>query len=150
MIGGRTFTVHQLGFGASRNLLVLLGQVLGPGLAGVKVDGGGLESAGVGAIAGGIGGMLAQLTPEQLDKIQGALALRTFVDMGDGKKPLLSDAGFDVVFDGRMADYFEWLQFALGVNYAGFFGALRTAFARWVGARNAGKAAGAETQTGSG
>lgn len=143
VIGGRRFTVHQLPFGQSRDLLVVLGRVVGPALSGAaSADGAALARAeslgGLSALANGLGGMLERLEPSQLDRIQEALAAHTFVDLGSGKEPRLADATFEAVFSGALESYFEWLYFALEVNYAGFFGALRAAVARRLGGAKAG------------
>lgn len=138
VIGGRRFTVHQLPFGQSRDLLVVLGRVIGPALSGAAASGGaqlatGDSLGGLGALATGLGGLLERLDPEQLDRIQDALSRHTFVELSPGKAPSLADVTLEAVFSGALEQYFEWLYFALEVNYAGFFGALRAAVAKRLG-----------------
>jgi hypothetical protein len=109
---GETFTYKVTQFGAivGRREFVKLANLLGPAfrLAG--------------NVEAGLGNLLSNLDPAELDRICTLYAGQTRVTGGsfEDKTPLLKDV-FDTHFAGNYCDMFEWLVFCIVTNYSSFF-----------------------------
>jgi hypothetical protein len=106
-IGGKQYTVRQMGAKQGSRMLVRLMRVVANGLDGGKVS--------LAAIADG-------LDDDMFIKLVDELAPTTEVDLGDGRV-LTFDKVLDLQFAGQYQDMLEWLVFALEVNYSDFFSA---------------------------
>lgn len=68
---------------------------------------------------------LAEIDDDTVDYLIDAFAPTTSVVLSDTRSPQLNTI-FDVHFQGRAKEMFEWLGFCIKVNYADFFGGLAT------------------------
>lgn len=132
-IGGVPYEVTQLPFAQARKVLVLLSKKVLPGLslalsgavAAVAKDGkAGLLDAGVSDIAAGVTRLVQDLDEADLIALEEAFGPCTKVHLPDGKTPILTAPNRASHFKGgSLFSYFEWLAFAIEVNYADFFSA---------------------------
>ena len=117
---------------ASKALQVLrrLGKAVGPALAQL----GALDAQGtsLGALGEAIEQLFAGLSDEDVAFINRAFAEQSTVVLADGSQPSLGRT-FDVHFQGRLGEWFEWIRFSLEVNFGPLVGALGAT----VGARRA-------------
>lgn len=124
LIGGVTYQVTQLAAPQGRKLLVRLYKVLGPtlgaALRGMPDD----ASASLGSLeTGAIGDALIKLaeviSEEELEYVCSTLAAHTQFSREPGRwLPLKQDEQFH--WAGRYHHMFQWIGFALQVNYAAF------------------------------
>lgn len=120
-IEGLHFEVTQLGFAKSRQVFVRLSKALGPALA-AFLDG--KQSLASVDLRGALVDLLDRLSEADLVAVSDALMTDAKVSRDGTKWPFLKDQA-EEIFAGRMLTYFQWLAFALEVNYSDFFGALR-------------------------
>lgn len=115
-INGTTFEVQK--FPAKRGLQVLtkLGNMVGPALGGLgdRLDEADSTAAGLSAL----GRALETLEFERLEWLIDAMAEVTIVHGAKGTAKL-PDV-FDAIFAGAYAKVFQWLMFALEVNFGSF------------------------------
>lgn len=119
VIGGVTYEVYPLGFGQARSLFVRLFRVAGPAVAQTVMaaaQGGGLGDLGDKDVMTAVEAMADRLTEEDFKYVCDVLANQTMVS-GAGKLSEVEENHWR----GRFAEMFQWLGFALQVNYAGFF-----------------------------
>ncbi len=110
-IGGKTFTVKKLSFGKGQPLLVKLLAAAGPVLA--KATGDRTQAM---ALLG------SSLSNELIDECANTLGAVSSVKIDSVEFPSLEKSGIrDSVFDGDYLSFFEWLAFALEVQYRDFF-----------------------------
>ncbi len=114
-IGPCKYIVTPLGASAGLRVLTILLRVFGPALDSVKSFGD-VEAA----VLLGLRSITERLDGADLEAVQRALAEQTLVELSPGKQPKLS-AIFDHHFAGDYLPLFQWLVFALEVNYASFF-----------------------------
>jgi hypothetical protein len=116
-IDGTEFRVTQLGFATSRKLLVRITKSLGPALA---------LFMGAGKIsAKDFGEALEGVDDAELEHLSAVLEDVIQFGNGAGKWPQLDKANREIVFSGRILTFFKVLGFALEVQYADFFDALK-------------------------
>jgi len=129
-INGRQYEVTQLPYTLGHKLLLRLWRVLGPafaegiartpGISGdeeVSLDN--LQALAP-AFAALVKTLARDLTEEDFDFVVGTLALYTKVyDNKGAMRPLADEMEF--LFAGNYGELFDWLGFALKVNYSGFF-----------------------------
>lgn len=128
VIDGVSYKVHQLGARKALRMLQRIIKIVGPGIAtGIQgVDGqGGFQAMAemdIGKLALGqaVKELADRLDEAVVDGIVDELAQVTVVVKGD-KQPALS-AIFDLHFAGKMKQLFQWLLFALEVQFGDFFG----------------------------
>lgn len=127
-IGGTTFEVHQLPARRSLRLIARLGKVLGPVLtrvAGILREGGKVGDLQVEKLAPVLGGLFEALPPAEAESLFEEILASTHVVKGGRPVPLWPVV--DIELQGRTLDLFKVAAFALEVNYADFFDALRAA-----------------------
>ena len=126
VIDAVTYTVYMLPPKAATDMLVDIGKVIGPSLGTI------LDAA---SEKGGITPLLdMSVNSEFFSKAAGQLfermdkaVLRSMIDqlaqvsMADGVK---LDSTFDIHFRGRLGSMFQWLTFALKVQFGNFLSAL--------------------------
>lgn len=113
-IGDYTYEVTQFDAIKGRRVFVRLSNLLGPAFSEMKSENDGNKA---------IGKLLENLKEVDLDYFCDAFAECTEVGGGDfaeGKTPKLK-AIFGLHFAGKYFAMFEWLTFALEVNYQSFF-----------------------------
>lgn len=116
VIGQNKYSVMQLGGHKSLEVAARLGNMLG------DTSGEILSSEADWGRA--VGKFLKSLSPENLRYLADAMASHTDVTTPDGKSPRLSDV-FDAHFRGRTLEMFQWLIFALEVNFADFLDGIK-------------------------
>jgi hypothetical protein len=115
-IGASTYLVRQLPATQAQRLFVRLSKLVGPAIAELTTGGkDGLKGAAMHVLGG--------LEPSDVEDITKQMAKMSEVD----NKPL--DKIFDVHFTGKQAELWQWLLFALEVQYKDFFDVLRGLFA---------------------
>lgn len=127
-IGGATYEVTKLPYTPGKRLLLRLYKVAGPafgqGLAGALEGARTLRdllNAQTGVALGRAVGTLAEtLTEEAFDEIVSLLADYTRVSLKAGEWMPLKSV-LEVHFAGPPPEFFQWVGFALKVNYSGFF-----------------------------
>lgn len=131
-IAGRTFEVTPLPAGKGFALMLRIGKLLGP-LAGLVGD----TRATMEAAGPIVAEVLERATEEDIAGLYRPLAECTVVHIqgpgGETRKPKLSEV-FDVTFAGDYPALFQWLVFALEVNFGPFM--------RWLQALPRGSVAG--------
>lgn len=130
-IDGETYRVTQLPFKKGQKLLVRLYKTLGPVVAEALAaiprieEGKKLEDLNISTLLPGVAGaatLLAErLTEEDLEYVTATLAEYTLLGKG-GDKWVPLEPEMEIHFGGRYRQYLQWMGFALGVNYSGFFG----------------------------
>jgi hypothetical protein len=131
-IGAATYEVTPLGAKALVRLTSKVAHVAGPGLERLvlmgdasldeqgKPQGVALNQA---SLFAGIGTVLAKLPETTLTEIIEILAGSTRI-IGGGDKAVSLLGTYDMHFQGNLKGMFEWLQFALEVNYGPLFSGL--------------------------
>jgi hypothetical protein len=115
MIGARTYRATQLPAMRALRLLARLGRVAGPAFAVL------LEAGAEGSIQGGARALFDRLGEDDVEQlVRGMLETVTV----DGRSVLL---GFDAEYAGKLDEVFLLVQFALEVQFGGFFAALAAA-----------------------
>lgn len=109
-IGEFTFEVLPLGAKMADKVLLKIAKSVGP-LFLLVAGGGGIEGA-ADAVRG--------LSDDDFEFVRDALAGSTNVHLEAGKSPRLRDV-YDVLLQGMTSERLEWLEFALEVNFGGFF-----------------------------
>lgn len=116
-ISGVTFEVTPLGHAQGRRGFVRLAKVLGPALA----AGAGARGKGTEDMSRALEGLAERLSDEDLEWFSEAFGGATRFSTDDPKKwPYLTEANRESLFQGRIVLFFEWLLFALEVNYSDF------------------------------
>jgi hypothetical protein len=122
-IGRFEYEVKQLGAIAGRDLLVRLAKTLGPALGMVLNGKASLAHAGAAlAVAA------EHLDPAELEHFCDVLGRSSSVYVQEGGKSVVKtlDLGFqELHFAGEYAEMFEWLGFALEVNFGNFIAAVK-------------------------
>lgn len=114
-IGGSTYVVRQLPATQAQRLFVRLTKLLGPGVAELTKGKTGMRPAAL--------SVLSQLNESDVEDITKQMAKMSEVD----NKPL--HLIFETHFTGKHADLWQWLLFALEVQFKDFFDVLRGLFA---------------------
>ena len=128
-IGAHTYIVTPLGAKRGMRLLSRLARIAGPGmtkLATADVKGPRIVGIPVAAIVAAADGILERLADDDLEVVSQMLAESTMVASESGKATKL-DPIFDSHFGNAYAELFQWLRFALEVNFGPLFFALRDA-----------------------
>lgn len=129
-IGGSEYKVTQLPYKPGHKLLLRLYRTLGPALADAleKVPDLPKEQKVLDvsvaqlapAVSGAVRGLSESLSEEDFDYTVGVLSEYTEICKGDDRwVPLKQEMEFH--FAGNYGELFQWLWFALKVNYGGFF-----------------------------
>lgn len=134
-IAGYTFTVTPLPGWQGLELLQQLGKLIGPAIAKLGQSAAqantGNDAAALAGVSGAIEGALTALKPGELVMLGKQLLANTLVQtpaMGPGDAvPVLKV--FDSEFAGQIFTVLKLMTFAIEVNYADFFAALRPALA---------------------
>jgi len=134
-IDGATYLIGRIPPRRSLGLQNRLIRVAGPGIAALiasvkpgptgKVSLGDLDMQ---AVASGVQGLLAQLTPAEQDAIMEELFSTVVVVEGGRQAPVM--AVFDVHFADRLPAVYKLMWAALEENFGGFFGPLAAAAVR--------------------
>ncbi len=122
VIEGITFEVNQLGAREGRRVLLKLGKVLGPVMGslfelqdGIKLD----------VVLYAVGQIVERISDGDLDDLCETMGKHTeFMPAGSTKTINLSMAQQDLLFAGKYHVLFQWLAFAIKVNYEDFISAL--------------------------
>lgn len=118
VIDGVHFECTPLGFAASRKAFVRLTKIAGPALA----SGGGANTAEVFAV------LSERVSDEDLEWFADLFGATTRFSHDGDAWPFLKADNREVLFGGgRLGLFFQWLMFALEVNYSDFFEWLRSA-----------------------
>lgn len=121
-IEGVTFCVTPLGYGKARKAFVRLTKAVGPALAsgaGVKP-----EDMDVQAI---LGALVDNVDDSDLEWFAEAFGTATKFSTDGDKFPFLRGPEREVLFTGRLLLFFQWLAFALEVNFSDFLDFLKSA-----------------------
>lgn len=119
--GPVTFEVTQEGFVSARATFVRVAKAVGPALAALAEGSPSLRSL---QIAPALARALEGLSEDDLAFLSAKFGASTRYST-DGKKwPYLDQANQEELFSGSMLLFFQWLYFALRVNFSDFFGAL--------------------------
>jgi hypothetical protein len=122
------FTVRPLSGMKAVTFLPRLNKVLGPALAALSAARSGLDAD---ALKGALEALGDRLDEKEMEGItRTLLADATFQPLDSSKPGGELMRAFDQVFAGRAELVFQLLAFALEVNYAGFFPALKGLGAR--------------------
>lgn len=114
-IGEVQFRVTQEGFASGRAVFVRVARALGPALSALATNN--LEAAAKHAVE--------NLNDADLEFLADRLGASTqFSTDGGVRWPFLGKAEREELFAGNLYLFFQWLFFALRVNYADFFDAL--------------------------
>lgn len=117
--GGVRFEVTQEGFATGRALFVRVAKAIGPALA-VLADSSATR------VAPALKSAAENLSDADLAVLAEKFGASTRFSIDGGVKwPYLSAANQEELFAGNLYLFFEWLYFALEVNYADFFDALK-------------------------
>lgn len=120
-IDGTKYRVAPLPASKGLAILTMITKVVGPSL---------VAAPSLAALAGGaaelFGDVCERLDEAQVERLSKAMAGHTLVEASPGKGGLvpLGDH-FDLHFAGDYGAMLQWMQFALEVNYGGFFDAVR-------------------------
>lgn len=125
-IGNDTYEVKPLPAGQGIRMLARLGKILGPGVdtavkQGTAGDAFGLDIRGV---ISGFGTVAAALDPVEFEAILREFAATTTLIVEGSGKPTVLLQVFDLHFAGRFEVVFEWIAFALEVNFGPLLDAL--------------------------
>lgn len=139
-IGGREVTVKSLKMGPGRELLVRIFGVAFPAIADAlrggadmrALAGGARLSAVIGTLLGGVGGRLDNALVDHVAHTLGAVST---AKLDGAQLSLATEVMRDTVFDGDYMAFFEWLAFALEVQYRDFFGGLQARTKAAMGAK---------------
>lgn len=136
-IGGATYRVTQLGFGAGRPALIRFARMVAPAVAELAGAVGSLTAASAGAalLETAIDGerlgrafvaFLDRATEDEIAWLCETFAGRTLVRL-DGSPAFVPLADvMEIHFAGKYRDALAWIRFALEVNFADFFAGLDT------------------------
>lgn len=130
-IDGWVYETTQMGSKEGRRLLVRLYKLAGPAVAEFlrslgaegKKQVTGLGDIGTEAIADVIAELSVMITPDEFDHIVDTLARKTRVSQDGQKWQKLEDVS-EMLWAGSHSTTFKFIAFALGANYADFFGGL--------------------------
>jgi len=121
-IDGVTFEVTPLGYSTGRKAFVRLSKAVGPALA--EAAGGGPDPD----MAAALGSLVQNVEDDDLEWFADVLGKTTrFSSDGGDKWPFLTEANREVLFSGRIFLFFQWLAFALEVNFSDFLSFLKSA-----------------------
>lgn len=129
LIGEHTYFVTQLGALQGRKLLRRLVAIAGPALAELvkelppaSKDGRGFDlgALNLSTVGAAVEALTERMTEEELEHVCNVLAARTEVQLDPERRVPLQSI-FDVHFAGRYSAMFQWLAFALEVNFRDFF-----------------------------
>lgn len=127
-INGHQYEVTQLPYSQGKSLLVRLFKVLGPTFARLVAGAPSINdknladlqvSEVVPALASAADQLAQDLSEEDLDATVGALGEFSYVLEGKTRHQLKADF-LEFHFAGNYTELFQWLAFALRVNYLGF------------------------------
>lgn len=120
-INGRRYETPKLAAKAGRKLLLRLTKVVGPFIA-VGSAGGGLTSIDARALVSALEGA----SEEELEHVLSVLTAKAQVEVSpDRKLPLRTETAQDEVWAGNYGEMMEFMVWALGANFEGFFDMLR-------------------------
>ncbi len=122
-IDGITFEVTQLGFKKGRQLFVRLLKLVGPSLAHVADSAKSIKEI---PLVPMIKAAVERLEDEDFDWIADVLGETTRFSENGTQWPFLNAANREDLFAGRLTLFGRWVWFALEVNYADFFAALKS------------------------
>jgi hypothetical protein len=114
--GDAEVTGTQLPAMRSARLLLKLGKVLGPGLAGLAA---GLDD--VKALPPAVSALFEQLTPDEFEAVALEVLEPTQIKVKGQASPISREV-LDEFFTGHVADLFKLVGLALKANYSDFFG----------------------------
>ena len=120
-IDGDTYTIHQLGAGEGRKMLVRLTKVLGPSLGRLAEVQGEKDPNLSEAIATAIYELSSHLTEADLDWACEVFGKRTELELEGGKIQVLDLELQELHFAGRFGSMLKWLGACLEVNFRDFF-----------------------------
>lgn len=126
-IGAYKYRVTPMGVGKGKALLVRLIRLMGPSIAeavrAVAADGGSVSKMSIGVLAPSIGDVCERLNDDDLAFAVGTLAEETELSEGGGFAKLAPLVEYH--FRGAYDELFQWLAFALEVNYGSFLAVAR-------------------------
>ena len=120
-IGAWRYTVRPFPTGTGLALMWRLARMLGPALAALIRGAEGVE----GAIGSSFNALVDRVTPEELTEIARQLAATADVVQPGGSQPAALGEVFDLHFAGDYLALFDFLRFALEVNFGPFVEGLR-------------------------
>jgi hypothetical protein len=129
VIDGQTYTVYPLDPLTANDILIDLGHVIGPSL-GALASASDQGEPGSQLINEAIGGLFKRIEKEKMREIIDRLSKVTEVATDGGKVPQLSTI-FVLHFKGRIGALYQWLWFALKVQFKDFFDLAAPAIARF-------------------
>lgn len=119
-IGGATYHVETYNVVTGREALVRLQRMFGPAMGEL------IEGRGKTGIARALGDLSGRFAVADLEWFVAKTAEKTAVEHADGRLvPMRPDVQEDL-FAGNYLTMFEWLEFALEVNFKDFLGLLRS------------------------
>lgn len=128
-IKGHRYTVRMLDPLVANDLLIDIGEIIGPAIGAFVASEGKDHKTNADMIHEGIGGLFRRLSKEKMRETLDELAKVTDVRVKGDKEPTL-DSIFTVHFRGRVGAMHEWFVFALGVQFADFFDSIQPAIDR--------------------
>lgn len=121
-IEGVEFEVTPLGHKLARQGFVRLSKILGPALAAATADGQDAD------MAAALGMLVDRADDSDLEWFGDTFGKATrFSTDGGARWPFLGSPEREALFTGRLMLYFQWLIFALEVNYSDFLDWLKRA-----------------------
>lgn len=135
VIGEHTYRVTQLPVSKGRRLLAQLFKVLGPSIGELAKDARpvadpSLGSLGRGTLADAVRAFADRLEPELLDVLSEQMAAQTQLVLNGGARVIPFAPELEFHFAGRYDEMFQWIGFALEVNFGSFFHVLRDGVAQ--------------------
>ena len=134
-IDGFTYDVSPLDPLVANDIWLDLVHVAGPTIGGLvgAFSKGGIDSAldndpDPETLSNAIGGLFQRIEKQKMREIMNTLASVTVVRLGNGKAPQLNQI-LKTHFRGKLGLMYEWLWFALSVQYSDFFARLKPAIA---------------------
>lgn len=123
-IGQTQYRVAPLGFGSGRRLFLDLSKALGPALASLATGGRPTPAQALSALSTAIQGV----NDAALESWAETLGDVTQYSVDGGQKwPTLNKANREILFSGAILSFFEWLAFAVEVQFSDFFDLLKPA-----------------------
>ena len=119
-IDGVTFEVTPLGYAVGRKAFVRLTKAVGPALAEAA------QGSEEGSMSAALERLVSSVEDSDLEWFADVLGKTTRFSTDGSKWPFLSEANRETLFSGRIFLFFQWLAFALEVNFSDFLSFLRS------------------------
>lgn len=126
-IGDDVYRVHPVAFGVGRKALIKLVKIVAPMLAAASAPG--TKDDKIAALLTALPESLSEDDVEYFADVMGAAS---WIDHADGRQQALVKQNRELLFGHKYLEFFQWLGFALEVNYAPFFSGVKDALAGFI------------------